>query len=111
VPTILFAKDQPAVVKMVDSGADVLSIASCVDLGETARRFGHRVGFQGNVDNRILHSGSLEEIDEAVRACVLAGRHKGHILNLGHGILKDTPFENVCRFIETAKKVRALVGS
>jgi uroporphyrinogen decarboxylase len=111
VPAILFAKDQPAVAKMVDSGADVLSVASCVDLDEAARRFGHRVAFQGNVDNRILHRGSLEEIDEAVHACVRAGRHKGHILNLGHGVLKDTPFENVCRFIETAKKVRAPVGN
>lgn len=104
VPTILFAKDQPAVDLMVDSGADVLSIASGVDLAAAKRQYGDRVAFQGNVNNRVLLSGQPQDIDRAVEACIRAGGHRGHILNLGHGILKDTPFENVCRFIETARK-------
>ena len=37
VPRILFAKDQPAVDLMVESGADVLSVASCVDLADAKR--------------------------------------------------------------------------
>ena len=37
-------------------------------------------------------------------ACGRAGT-KGHILNLGHGLLKDTPVDNVCRLIETARTV------
>jgi uroporphyrinogen decarboxylase len=108
VPTILFAKDQPLVELMAASGADVLSVATSVDLADVKQRFGHKVAFQGNVDNRILLNGSAEEIDEAVHACVQAGRHEGHILNLGHGVLNGTPFENVCRFIDIAKTTRAL---
>lgn len=104
-PTILFVKEQPLVELMADSGADVLSVGVCVDLAGACRRFGQRVAFQGNVDHQLLLSGSMEEIDEAVRSCVEAGGRQGHILNLSHGLLKDTPVENVIRFIEAARTV------
>ncbi len=107
VPTILFVKEQPFVDLMAATGADVLSVGTCVDLADAQRRFGSRVAFQGNVDHRLLVSGSLDEIDEAVRACVRAGGHQGHILNLSHGLLKETPFENVRRFVRMAKSMRA----
>ena len=110
VPTILFAKDQPTVDLMAASGADVLSVSACVDLAEAKRRFGDRVAFQGNVDNHLLVTGSFEEIDAAVHACVQAGGGQGHILNLGHGLLKDTPFDNVCRFIEASRGPQTVQG-
>ncbi len=103
VPTILFAKDQPATDLMAASGADVLSVGACVDLADARRRFGDRVAFQGNVDNRLLARGSFDEIDAAVHDCVRAGGGVGHILNLGHGVLKDTPVKNVIRFIEASR--------
>jgi len=103
VPAILFVRDQPFVDMMVQSGADVLSIGSGVDLADARKRVGHRVALQGNVDHELLVKGTLEEIDRAVRSCVQAGGHQGHILNLGNGLSKDTPFDNVCRMIETAK--------
>lgn len=102
-PTILFAKEQARVDLMAASGADVLSLGSSVDLADARRQFGDRVALQGNVDNRIVMEGSPDRIDEAVRRCIEQGRHEGHILNLNHGLLQDTPFENVCRFVETAK--------
>jgi uroporphyrinogen decarboxylase len=88
---------------MAGSGADVLSVSECVDLADAKRQFGGRVAFQGNVANRLLVEGSLDEIDAAVRSCVLAGGHEGHILNLGHGLLKETPVENVRRFIASGR--------
>ena len=107
VPTILFAKEQPLVELMVESGADVLSVGKCLDLSVAKGRFGDRVAFQGNVDNRLLVDGTHAQIDEAVRDCVNAGGHQGHILNLNHGILKETPFENGCRFIEACNLASA----
>ena len=101
--TILFVKEQPFVDLMVDSGADVLSVGTCVDLTRAKQRYGHRVAFQGNVDNQMLMTATFDEIDEAVRSCFEAGGGKGHILNLNHGLLKDTPLENVCRFIDVCK--------
>lgn len=107
VPTILFAREQPLVERMVASGADVLSVGACVDLAEAQRRFGHRVAFQGNLDNRLVARGNFRQIDDAVRSCILAGGHQGHILNLNHGLLRDTPFENGCRVIETCRSTPA----
>lgn len=105
VPTILFAREQTDLSLMAESGADVLSVGACVDLAEAKAEFGDRVAFQGNVDNRIVADGSLEEIDAAVQACIQAGAARGHILNLNHGLLQRTPFENVRRFVD-----RALAG-
>ena len=102
-PTILFVKEQPFVELMAGSGADVLSVGTCVDLTDAKRRFGDQVAFQGNVDNRVVATGSLDEIDEAVRCCVRAGGHEGHILNLNHGLGQHTPFEHVRRVVETCK--------
>ncbi len=102
-PTILFAKDWPDIELMAKSGANVLSVGPGVDLASARRQLGDRVALQGNVDSSLLANGSLEDVEQAVTACVHAGRRHGHILNLGHGILPKTPVENVVRFIETAK--------
>lgn len=102
-PTILFVKEQPYLDLMAQTGADVLSVGGCVDLCEARAEYGDRVAFQGNVDNRVLHRGSLDEIDEAVKQCLRSGDRTGHILNLNHGVLKGTPIENVRRFIDTAR--------
>jgi len=83
----------------------VLSVGACIDLADAKRAFGDRVAFQGNVDHRLLATGAPAEIDAAVRACVIAGGSEGHILNLNHGVLKETPWENVCRFVATARSV------
>ncbi len=101
----MFAKDQVAVDLMAASGADVLSVSSKVDLAEAKRQFGDRVAFQGNVDNHMLAASTttVDQIDEAVHKCIEAGGHQGHILNLGHGLLKDTPPENVSRLIEASR--------
>ncbi|MEE9129576.1 MAG: uroporphyrinogen decarboxylase [Phycisphaerales bacterium] len=102
-PTILFVKEQPYLDLMVRTGADVLSVGCCIGLSEARAEYGDRVAFQGNVDNRVLHRGSLAEIDEAVKQCLRSGDRTGHILNLNHGVLKGTPIENVRRFINTAR--------
>ncbi len=106
-PSILFVKEQPFVDLMVDSGADVLSVGACVDLDAARRRFGDRVAFQGNVDNRLLAAGPLDAIDRAVEQCVEAGGGGGHILNLNHGLVRDTPVEHVQQLIEVARTTSA----
>ncbi|UCD75161.1 MAG: uroporphyrinogen decarboxylase [Phycisphaerales bacterium] len=103
VPRILFVKERACLGLMVETGADVLSVGRCVDLAKAKSLYGDRVALQGNVDNRLLQDGSPDEVEEAVRSCIAAGRHEGHILNLNHGLLKDTPVENVCRLIETCR--------
>ena len=61
--------------------------------------------FQGNVDNQILADGTFEEITEAVRKCFVQSKRKNHVLNLNHGLLERTPFENVQHFVDVAKEL------
>ncbi len=103
VPRILFAKERSELELMAASGAEVLSIGKCVPLAEARRRVGAEVALQGNVDNQLLVHGTPGQVYTAVRDCIAAGGHEGHILNLNHGILPETPFDNACRLIATAR--------
>ncbi len=102
-PIILFAKEISAVDLMVESGADAISIGKCVDLEEVCQTYGDQVAVQGNVDNEILRSGTPDEIRAAVNECIEKGNTTGHILNLNHGVFRDTPVENVQLMIETCR--------
>ena len=102
-PSILFAKECPYVDLMYRSGASVLSIGKCVNLRKAKTEIGNGIAFQGNVDNDILRDGTCDDITEAVRTCLEQGEKIGHILNLSHGLHKDTPFENVKHFVNIAK--------
>ena len=104
VPVILFAKECPYVNLMYKSGADVLSIGKCVDLEKAKSETNGSVAFQGNVDNDILRDGTFSQITDAVNKCIKQGEKIGHILNLSHGLHRDTPFENVRHFVNIAKK-------
>ncbi len=106
VPRILFAKERSDLDLMIETGADVLSVGKGVDLAKAIDQYGDRVAFQGNVDNYLLAERGESEIDDAVHRCIQAGGHRGHILNLSHGLLKDTPFDNVCRLIEICRNTR-----
>ena len=102
-PGILFAKECPYVNLMHQSGADVLSIGKCVDLEKAKTEMNDSIAFQGNVDNDILRDGTFSDIAEAVHTCLKQGGKTGHILNLSHGLHRDTPFENVKHFVNIAK--------
>jgi uroporphyrinogen decarboxylase len=102
VPRILFARDVRDVTLLPAAGADVYSLATGVDLRAARAVLGSHVGLQGNVCNQLLASGSAADIAGAVRTCVQAGGGRGHVLNLGHGILKGTPFDNVVAFLDAA---------
>ena len=102
-PSILFTKESPHLDLMLQSGASALSVGNCIDLTEAKKQSPEMI-FQGNVDNRIFAEGTQEEITEAVRKCLEQGERKNHILNLNHGLLERTPFENVQHFVNVAKE-------
>ena len=102
VPGILFVRGSPFPDLMLKSGAAVLSIGENTPLSAV---LAHGGVVQGNVDNTVLASGSPEQVEAAVRDCIAAGGGTGHILNLGHGVLPETPFENVRRFVAAAREI------
>ena len=101
-PSILFTKESANLELMLQSGATALSVGNCIDL-EAAKNKAPEIIFQGNVDNKILADGSKEDISKAVGKCFAETNRKNHILNLNHGLLERTPFENVQHFVNVAK--------
>lgn len=90
---------------MRDAGGKVIGLDFHVELDQAWARLGHGVGVQGNLDPMVLF-GDQPFIRERVRRILkqAAGR-PGHIFNLGHGILPETPYENV---VELVKMVHEL---
>jgi uroporphyrinogen decarboxylase len=103
-PLVLYVKDGAHVLEeMAESGADVISVDWRVDLADAARRVGARVSLQGNLDPCAL-AAPRDEIFRRVRALAeAAAPARGHVLNLGHGCLPDTPVEGVRAFTDAAR--------
>jgi len=105
-PLILYVNDGAHLFgATLESGADVLSLDWRVDLAEAARRAGRRASLQGNLDPCAL-AAPRERIaawvGELARAAAPA---RGHVLNLGHGCLPDTPVEGVRAFTDAARNL------
>jgi uroporphyrinogen decarboxylase len=105
-PLILYVNDAPHLLDaQLDAGADVISVGGAVDFALAAGKAGRRASVQGNLDPREL-SKPRAEIFRRVREIAAAGRAaRGHVMNLGHGCLPDTPVEGVRAFTDA---VRAL---
>jgi uroporphyrinogen decarboxylase len=102
VPRILFVKECPYLDLMTASGADVISLGVRHDLAAARRDYPHLV-FQGNVDEKLLRTGTPEQVAEATRRCLAAGGGQRHIVNLSHGVDRDTPVANFEAFVRAAK--------
>jgi uroporphyrinogen decarboxylase len=102
VPRILFVKECPYLDRMAASGAEVVSLGVQHDLAAARAKYPHLV-FQGNVDEAVLRTGTPEQVEAAVRACRTAGGGSRHILNLNHGVGKETPVANFEAYVRAAK--------
>jgi uroporphyrinogen decarboxylase len=103
-PLILYVQNGSHVVdRVANAGFDVISLDWRARLAEVAAGFGDRVSLQGNLDPCWLHA-PRERIFEMVRRMAAdAAPARGHILNLGHGCLPDTPVEGVKAFTDAAR--------
>lgn len=83
-----------------EAGGDVIGLDWRVPLDEGWRRLGEDVAVMGNLDPVVLFS-SVETVRAHARRILeqAAGR-PGHIFNLGHGILPETPVETVVALVE-----------
>ena len=101
VPIIHFATDTSGYLEaMCDTGADVVSVDWRVNLSAAWQRLGEDVAVQGNLDPVALLA-PWDALKPRARAILdQTGGRPGHIFNLGHGILPETPTDNVKRLVD-----------
>jgi uroporphyrinogen decarboxylase len=95
-PVIHFATDTATLLDaMCEAGGDVIGVDWRIPLDAAWRRIGYDVGIQGNLDPVALFA-PLPEIARRVDDILQQAENRpGHIFNLGHGILPETPVEHV----------------
>jgi uroporphyrinogen decarboxylase len=104
VPTIVFVRRMGGRLDLLErTGADVVSLDWTVDMADARAELGD-TPVQGNLDPSHLF-GSETFVRERTRDVIEKAGPAGHVLNLGHGVHKDTPVENVRAFVETAKEI------
>jgi uroporphyrinogen decarboxylase len=91
VPRIHFGVGTGELLPLIgDAGADVVGVDWRLPLDEAARRVGPGRSLQGNLDPAVLLA-DRATVDQEVRRVVAEGAAaRGHIFNLGHGVLPDT---------------------
>ncbi|RMF28342.1 MAG: uroporphyrinogen decarboxylase [Cyanobacteria bacterium J083] len=109
-PLILYISGSAGVLeRMGQSGADIISVDWTVDMADAKRRLGQDTKVQGNMDPGVLF-GSQAFIRDRILDTIRKAGNKGHIMNLGHGVLVGTPEDNVRFFFETAKSADQLLA-
>ena len=112
VPTIHFGTGTAGLLEqMTVAGSGMVSVDWRIPLDEAWRRIGHDKGIQGNLDPAVLMA-PWEVIElESRRVLDYAGGRPGHIFNLGHGVLADTPSDHLTRLVELVHAVSARAGA
>ena len=91
--------------KIKDSGADVIGVDWRINIDDAIQRAGVDFSYQGNLDPCALFL-PAERIEERVKDILdRASSASGHIFNLGHGVLPETPAENVVALVEMVHRL------
>jgi uroporphyrinogen decarboxylase len=103
-PSIVFVRRMNGRLDLLaESGADVVALDWTVDMASARESLGD-TPVQGNLDPSFLF-GDPEFVRRRTEAVIEQAGPAGHILNLGHGVHKDTPVGGVEAFVETAKSI------
>lgn len=100
VPVIHFGTGNPALVPlMAEAGGDVLALDWRAPLMESWQATGFK-SVQGNLDPIVLCADRAAVLRKATRLLDEVGGRPGHIFNLGHGIIPETPVDNVKALVD-----------
>ncbi|MBS1803362.1 MAG: uroporphyrinogen decarboxylase [Acidobacteria bacterium] len=107
VPVIYFGVETAGLLaQMAATGADVVGLDWRQPLDVGWREVGHTHAVQGNLDPITLFA-PIEVIESRVKEILrAAGGRPGHIFNLGHGIVPNTPVENVQAVVRMVRDFR-----
>lgn len=87
------------------AGGDVVGIDHGLNLHAAWQRIGPKKAIQGNLDPRVLLEDPKTIQKEVERILLEAGGRPGHIFNLGHGVLPETPVEHVIAMMEAVHEL------
>lgn len=103
VPVIYFGTQTSGFLDLcAKTGADVIGVDWRITLADAWKKIGDKA-IQGNLDPLILFGPKKTVQEEAHKILKQAARRPGHIFNLGHGVLPQTPMENVGALIDTVR--------
>jgi uroporphyrinogen decarboxylase len=96
---------------MREAGGDAFGVDHRLPLDDAWMRVGHDRVIQGNLDPAVL-LGPWDAIARKARDVLArAGGRDGHVFNLGHGVLPDTPVEHLQRLVELVQSETERAGS
>ena len=108
VPVINFSTGTAGLLKQVRAaGSDVIGLDWRVNLDEGWATVGHDVAVQGNLDPVALFASPKEIRRRVGEILQRAGSRAGHIFNLGHGVLPETPVKNVIAMVDAVHELSA----
>jgi uroporphyrinogen decarboxylase len=106
VPVINFATGNPALVPLLaEAGGQVIGVDWRIELHDAWRAIGSGKGIQGNLDPAVLLAGRDEICRRAKQIVDQAAGRLGHIFNLGHGVLPQTPPENARALVDAVHEL------
>lgn len=107
-PVIHFGTGTSGMLKIMrEAGGAVLGVDWRIDLATAWQQVGYDIAVQGNLDPVALF-GPPSEIRRRAQAILDSVRARpGHIFNLGHGILPETPVDHVRLLIDTVHELSA----
>jgi uroporphyrinogen decarboxylase len=108
VPVIHFSTGTAGSLKLVRAaGGDVIGFDWRVNLDEAWQTVGYDVAVQGNLDPATLYASPKEIRSRVADILRRAGSRPGHIFNLGHGVLPETPVDHVIAMVEAVHELSA----
>lgn len=112
IPIVFFTKNaSPWLEQIAESGCDAVGIDSTIEMATAKERVGDRVALQGNLDPFLLFA-KPNKIQQAVIDIIDGfGDGPGLVFNLGHGIDKNTPIDNVTLLVEAVHQYGRQVSS
>jgi len=108
VPVIHFGTGTGTLLELMrEAGGEVIGLDWRVQLADGWRRISHDVSVMGNLDPVVLFADRSYVISQTKKILDQAGGRPGHIFNLGHGILPDTPVDNVIALVDAVHELSA----
>ena len=86
------------------AGGDVIGVDWRINIDQAWMDIGHRSAIQGNLDPAALFAPLPELRTKVTDLLRRTGTRPGHIVNLGHGILPETPVENVKSVVQIVRE-------